>query len=198
MMSDFINFVGENWQYLLSILLAVFTAFITWKRTGNIGNNLNILKGDFDMKFKKEYQPDSVVKQQFSEEVPDYVLNPDTNELEELSIPKNVQKYIDSYIDCALERILERAMPSEDSQQTDPVEEYTGAVQDLALLGEAMEQAEFYREKFGLSNYATIAEIYGRVDEQAKLLKQQIAEKNKEVKNNETSQEEIVQTEVNA
>lgn len=197
-MTDFINFVGENWQYILSILLAVVTAFITWKRTGAIGNNLNILKGDFDMKFKKEYQPEQSVKQKFSEEIPDYVLNPDTNELEELSVPKNVQRYIDSYIDCALERVFDRVMPSEDSQQVDPIEEYTGTVQDLAVLGEAMEQAEFYREKFGLNNYATIAEIYGRVDEQAKLLKQQIAEKNKEVKQNEAPQEEIIKTEINA
>lgn len=190
------DFVICNWDWLLTILCAVIGALFVYVRTRSLVKSLNFLKENLFMGKFKTSDTNGVVQQSFSDTIPDYVLNPQTNELEELEVPKNVQVFIQSYIDCALERALERYLPKEtDNMEPDPREEYETAVADLAVLGEAMEQAEFYRERFGLSNRASIADIYAEVDKQAQLLKVKIAENNKEVKQDEASSLSVEQTE---
>lgn len=182
------DFFVCNWEWILTILCSVVGAVFVYVRTRSLVESLNYLKESLFMGNFKTLESNGSVQQSFSETVPDYVLNPQSNELEELEVPKNVQVYIQSYIDCALERALERYLPKEtDNMEADPREEYEASVADLAVLGEAMEQAEVYREKFGLSNHASIADIYAEVDKRAQLLKEKIAEKNKEVKKDEIS-----------
>lgn len=120
--------------------------------------------------------------QSISEEVVDYVLNPDTNRLEELEVKKNLQKDIQSYIDCALERALERFHVSSeqpDESRESLVEGYSAVNQDLSVLADAMEVAEQYRDEFGLPDTASLSDIYGEVDRQAKLWKNRLSSFNK-------------------
>ena len=134
---------------------------------------------------KERQDNPAAFKQTFTEYEPDYVYNPDTKHLEPLP-DKNVQQYIQSYIECALERALERFMPKNVVNAEDTVEDYGEAVQDLGALGEAMEIAEEYREKLGLPDNYSMAQIYSAVDERAKKIKASLeasrSPKNEEVK----------------
>lgn len=194
------DFIVENYDTLLLCLVGFLSALATFLRTRSLSKSVKNFCEVQNMLYKKT-EDVKEVKQEFSETVPDYVLNVQTNELEELEVPKNVQTFIQSYIDCALERALERYMPSEkdDLDQVDPREEYERSVNDLGVLAEAMEQAEMYRERYGLSNFASLSDIYAKVDEEAQSLKKQIAEvNNKEVKKDETSQVPSVEAEKQA
>lgn len=124
--------------------------------------------------------------QEFTPYRDDYLLNSSTNELEKLPIPKNVQEKIDSYVECALERALERFLPS-NVTDVDDVADYTQKVEDLSILGEAMEVAEGYRDELGLPDNYSIAQIYEAVDARAKELKGKLSEigKKKEDKKDE-------------
>ncbi len=121
--------------------------------------------------------------QNFSEYAKDYVLNPGTNELEELEVPKNIQAKIESYVNTSLEAALERFMPKVVAEDDTPAD-YVRAVEDLAILGDAMDKAEEYREKFSLPDKMTYAEIYEFIGKQAAELKTKLGEinKKKEVK----------------
>lgn len=119
------------------------------------------------------------VSQEFSEYAKDYVLNPATNQLEELETLKNIQAKIDSYVDCALERALEKFLPKIVEESDDVVDSYSDSVQDLASLGEAMETAEYYRTALNLPDSYGMAQIYEAVDKHAQLLKQKLSESQK-------------------
>lgn len=105
----------------------------------------------------------------------DFLLNSSTGELEKLPIPENVQEKIDSYVECALERALERFLPK-NVTESDQIVDYTQSVEDLAVLGDAMEVAEAYREELGLPDNYSLAQIYAAVDARAKELKGQLGE----------------------
>lgn len=113
--------------------------------------------------------------QSFSELKKDYMLNPVTNELEEKPLPVNIQDKIQSYIDCALERALERFMPK-NVVESDDVADYTDKLADLASMADAFDVAEEYRERYGLSDKMSIAEIYDFVDKEAKSLREKIGQ----------------------
>ncbi|QXN75027.1 hypothetical protein [Microvirus mar9] len=122
------------------------------------------------------------LSQSFSEIVPDYVLHDTTNELERSPIDKNIQNYIDSFIETALERALQKfTVPN--AVEDDTVVDYTQSVDDLASLAEAMEIAENYREKLGLSDTASIADIYSAVDKESVKLKSQLNNYKERVEN---------------
>lgn len=110
----------------------------------------------------------SKTKQVFSEEVPDYVLSERTNELELSPIPKNIQDYINSHIETALERALERFSVPNAIEQEDVFNDYTQRVDDLSSIGEAIELAETYRDRYHLPDTYSISDIYSFVDKQAK------------------------------
>lgn len=128
--------------------------------------------------------------QTFSEYVKDYVLNPGTNELEELEVPKNIQAKIDSYVNTALESALERFMPKVVGDDNTSID-YTAAAEDLAVVGDAMDRAEEYREKFNLPDTMTYKEIYDFIGTQAADLKKKLGEMNnrKELRVNAQSSE---------
>lgn len=159
-------------------LLAVTLRFVRQNRArlnmilSELQTALNLIPTEETMKYKTE---SSVKSQEFTPYEKDYVLNPVSNELEEKPISKNVQEYIQSHIDCALERALERFLPKV-TAEVDDVEEYTSSVADLAVLGEAMEVAEAYREQFGLSEKFSMADIYAEVDKRAQELKSKLGQ----------------------
>lgn len=126
------------------------------------------------MKYRNSNSPRSDFSQSFTEEVKDYILDPVSNELQELPIPKNIQQYIQSFVGSCLERTLERFLPSNVEESNDTYADYTERVEDLSRLGEAMELAEEYREVFHLPDNATMAQIFAAVDKNAQELKSKL------------------------
>lgn len=192
-MEVFSRLFDWNFDSVLSLLFFVATfvvSVINFFRTGRLSNGAKKFIIDEVNALKKDTTGYS---QTFSEEVPDYVLNPVTNELEESPIPKNVQKYIDSYIDTALDRVIERFLPENvvEAEGEDNVADYTQMYEDLAYAGEVFDIAEDYRDKFNLPPTMSVQDVFNYVEkmseEMAERLKNQTNKS--EVKDNETSQE---------
>lgn len=157
----------EEW---LPYIFAILSCVLTFVRTGSIKKMLN--KDNIEMN-KIKYNTISTVKsvpQSFTEYVDNYILNPETNVLEKLDTPINVQDKINSFIDSCFQRSLERFMP-QNVVEEDVVSDYTQRTQDLAGLAEAMEIAEDYRDKYHLPDTYSMSDIYSFVNKQASELK---------------------------
>lgn len=173
------DFIVSNWQSVLTIVIDVIALvcfIITFVRTGNIKKCISDFEEVFKLKYKTVNSSRKKYTQTFTPEVEQYVLNPANNELEVLPVKKNIDDYIQSHIETCLERALERFLPKVQDDDN-VVADYTSRVDDLASLGEAMEIAEGYREQFGLSDKASIADIYAAVDKSAKDLKAKLQSK---------------------
>lgn len=154
---------------VVSFLVTLFTKRDVTKSIKSFEEVLNLPKKYLTAETRK------IVQQEFSEEVPDYVLSARTNELQVSSISKNIQDYINSHIDTALERALQRfTVPNVIDE--DVVEDYTKKTDDLSSMAEAMEIAEYYRDAFNLPVTASISDIYAAVDKKASELKLKIKE----------------------
>lgn len=184
------EFIFDNYEWMICFFLSLVSAIVVYFRTRSLGKSSKKFIEEIEM-FKSVYKQQEEKSQSFTEEIKDYVLNPQTNELEEVELPKNVQTAIQSYIDSALERALERYLYDQDSAEEDPEEMYVQAVRDLSVLGEAMESAEYYRERYGLDGFASLADIYAKVDEEAQSCKKkinQIEEKKSEISSQASSE----------
>lgn len=184
------NLSVENLFSLLFFVGVFIMNVVNFFRTGRLSHGAKKFISEEVNALKKDT---SGYSQTFSEEVPDYVLNPVTNELEESPIPKNVQKYIESYIDTALDRVIERFLPENvvEADDDDNVADYTQMYEDLAYAGEVFDIAEDYREKFNLPDTMSVQEVFDYVEKMSEDLAERLKNQtNKsEVKNNETSQE---------
>lgn len=192
-MEVFSRLFDWNFDSVLSLLFFVsifVVSVINFFRTGRLSNGAKKFITDEVNMLKKDT---SGYSQTFSEEVPDYVLNPVTNELEESPIPKNVQKYIESYIDTALDRVIERFLPENvvEAEGEDNVADYTQMYEDLAYAGEVFDIAEDYRDKFNLPDTMSVQDVFEYVEKMSEDLAERLKNQtNKsEVKDNETSQE---------
>lgn len=184
-----VDFVQSNdILSFICFIVAVIVGIVNFFRTGRLSQSAkNFIKQEVDS-LKKDT---SGYSQTFSEEVPDYVLNPVTNELEESPIPKNVQKYIDSYIDTALDRVIERFLPENvvEAEGEDNVADYTQMYEDLAYAGEVFDIAEDYRDKFNLPDTMSVQDVFDYVEKMSEEMAERLKNQTKsEVKNNETSQ----------
>ncbi len=183
---DIIAFLADNFEWILSIVVGFLCFFVTLLRTGSVKKAIKNLKEYEEMlKYKTALQamdkpPEG---QTFSNTVPDYILDPVTNELERSPIDKDVQAYIDSHIDVALDRALEKFLPKE-VINSDDVADYTAHSQDLAVMGEAFELAEHYRDVYHLDDNMSVSDIYNFVGEQADKMKNDLLKYNqsKEIK----------------
>lgn len=157
--------------------MAVVSFFVTLLTKKSVTKSVNSFREVFDLK-TKYLNADTRVRpsQSFSEEVTDYVLNENTNELVVSPVPKNIQDYIDSHIETALERALERFMEPKNVIDEDVVNDFTSSINDLACLADAMEKAEYYRDKLGLPDNYSVGQIYSAVDKHAQDLKIKIKE----------------------
>lgn len=173
-----LEFLENNFQILLAGFFSfagLVLFFVNYLRTGKIDKELTdfINKEVQTLKFKTPNTATTIVAQKFSESIPDYRLNPATNELERLPIDKNIQAYIDSYIDCALDRILDKFLPAE--QPTDQQFVELEQMQlDLAQAGEMFDLAEEYREKFGLPDDLSVSQVFERVQQESDKLAKDI------------------------
>lgn len=188
-----VDFFVNNWEQILLGLIAIVVGVCTFVRTGSASRASKEAKEILLMKYKTS-ESNSSKGQTFSEERDDYVLNPETNELELLETKVNIQALIQSYAEQAFDKVLERFLPGVVDETESPIDNYENAVRDLSVLGEAMETAEFYRDEFGLPDNYSMAQIYAEVDKKAQEYKGAIGkanaflnsvqkEKNKEVEN---------------
>lgn len=184
------EWITENWSFLLQIVAAVFAAIVSFTTFARTGKVTKILKEDQELikiKTLAEAQKTRPAPTSFSEYKKDYILNEATNELEELPNMINIQKKIESYIDCALNNALERLGLNVVEETDEVLEHYQNSVDDLATLAESMEIAEQWRDELKLPESYSIAQIYEAVDKRAKELKQKLstATEKKEVKHEE-------------
>lgn len=164
----------ENLDSILPLVLSLLCFLVTLFRTGSIKKSINSLMEVNNLITYKTAATAGklpVKQQKFSETVPDYILDPATNELERSPVDKDVQAYIASYIDVALDRALERFMPKEVIDDNDHYSDYTQKSQDLAELGSAMELAENYREQYNLPDSWGFEKIMSFVGDKAAELK---------------------------
>lgn len=144
-----------------------------------------------NQKIRKTNNP---YRQSFTPYEPQYVLNPVTNNLEAVPGPgRNVQEKIQSYVACALESALERFLPKDVQDDDTVVADYTQRMDDLGLIGEAMEVAEDYRERYNLPDNYSARQIYEFVQKQANDLKGQLTDtvkRSKKEKNDSSVKEE--------
>ncbi|WGL31479.1 hypothetical protein [Dipodfec virus UOA04_Rod_1098] len=158
---------------ILTIVIAIVGAVITFVRTGSVKKSIKNFEEVFDLKYKTSESKREKYAQSFTPYVDDYMYNSVTGDIEKLPTQKNVDDYIQSHIETCLERALEKFLPKQ-VEEDDYVADYTQQVDDLAALGEAMELAEMYREKFNLPDNYSVAQIYGEVDKSAKALKDKL------------------------
>lgn len=88
----------------------------------------------------------------------------------------NQQEMIQQYADCALSAILDRFLPEEKEKiykapvvQTDEIVDQRAAVfrDDLSVLADIVNEAEDMRERYGISETATIAEVFAEVQKRS-------------------------------
>lgn len=156
----------DNWEFWLYVGFVLLLGLIEFFRTGSLKRSVKKISEVIDLNYRTidSKRQEDVVSQEFSEFKSSYVLNEDSNELEELEVPINIQAQIQSYLSSALENALERFLPGVLDEVGEQVAHYQDTVVDLADLGQAMETAEFYREQLGLSDKASMSDIYSAVD----------------------------------
>lgn len=170
---DFIQYTGF---FLISIML--------YRKTGNIKylqgvvDEMNYQKGNYFLTEKvdengevvKETNPSLKFTQKFNDLVPVYRLNKATNELEKTDEYIDIQEQINSFKEQALQSMLDRFMP----KLVDETADFTNVKGDLDMLSESFAVAEEYREKFGLSDTATIQDIFKEVEKYSVALKEKL------------------------
>lgn len=109
--------------------------------------------------------------QTFSPLVKQFKLDKRSGELVELE-PLDIQKLIDSSLDTALDRVLKRLMPDEQPQPT--FADMTALSDDLDFMSEALDTAEEWREKLGLSDEISVGDVFQKMSEYEKQLAQQL------------------------
>lgn len=195
---SFLSWFELNYEFIVGIVifaLSVVSFLVTLFTKRSVSksiksfNEVNDLKNKFltvDSRNRK--------KQSFESLVDDYVLDQKTNELVLSPLKKDLQEYIDSHIDTALERALQKYLPDNVIDDDNVINDYTSNLSDLSSLAEAIEIAEDYRIRFGLSDNASIADIYSVVDKHAQDLKAKIDLLNKKeeiVNDGEGSKKEV-------
>lgn len=174
------EYLLENYDVVVSVVLAIISLLFGYFRTRSCKKKLKEVKNSMKFKTYNLSVETPTPKQEFSETIPDYVLNESTNELERLAVDKNVQAIIQSYIDTALDRALERFLPNQEVKEVDDiVERYNESQLDLAELGSAFDKAEEYRQQFGLGDDCSVSDIFAKLSEFSENLKGKIATYNK-------------------
>lgn len=166
-------------QELIIFALAVISFIVTLLVKRSVKKSINSFSEVMDLKNKSKFLTEETrcsSSQSFSETVPDYHLNADTNELEVLPSPRNIQAKIDSYIESALDRALKRFVPEVSATVDDVAEQLDTSTLDLSSMAQAMEIAESYREQLGLPDSYSISDIYGAVDKHSQELKKRLSE----------------------
>ena len=183
--------VLQEYDKVINILQVIFFFIISimlYRKTGNIKylqevltdimkyrtENYNVTE-TVDKKSGEVTLTSSTPSQSFKNLVPVYRLNKVTNELEKTDDFIDVQQQIESFREMTLQSMLERFMPNQ--KLVDETADFTNVKGDLDLLTETFDVAEEYREKFGMSETATVQEIFAKMKSYSEDLKSKIKEK---------------------
>lgn len=174
MFNDFFAAISEGDPSAIALLIyaiarAVLGVFeiIATKNTWQIKKNQ---KEDTSVKTRlPDYQEAKGYKKPktvFSQYIPEYKYNEKTGELKETGGKIDVQAMIQSYVDTCLSAVLDKFLPGNDLTAVGQNDVY-GEVKHTELndLADMYEQAEVYREKYGLSDELSAVEVFKAVDD---------------------------------
>lgn len=170
-MDNIYDYLQLGISCLVAIVGFIFFCVQIFK-TGNIKKSIIEFEEFLGMSKKIKHNSQDYT-QQFSDTVPDYILDPVSNELERSPIDKNIQQYIQSYIDVALDRALEKFLPDK-VVEDDLVADYTEKHDDLCVLADSINLAEDYRERYKLPDSYSVVDIYNFIDKEASSLKSKL------------------------
>lgn len=162
----------ESIFYIVSVILSAITAVVTFVRTGTIKKGVNNML--FRSPTYQEHLTDEEKAKQsqtFDNLKTEYILNKNTNELEEKPEKTDLQSLINSSLDTALDRVLQRLMPESMDIEGQIESEYDSFSDDLIDYATIIERAEQYRDEFDLPAEMSVSDIYKRVQLEADGLK---------------------------
>ena len=116
--------------------------------------------------------------QTFSNEKTCYVLDEASGELVPLATKKDLQAEIDSYLSTRLEEVIGKFINTHDSPEEVVQADYSSSRADLAMLGEAIELADEYRERLHLPANLSVEQVFSEVDKLSDSLKQRLSDVN--------------------
>lgn len=184
--SYFQSFDGNDWvKFAVEVVLLLFhvvSAILCFRGYHVFCKHAdnNISPEASDMKFRKPTYRETLTEddkksevKSFKSLVPQYRLNKVTNLLEE-SEPLDIVKLVQSSVETALSNVLERLMPETPKETL--YADYTQTADDLDILAEALDVAESYREKLGLSDELSAEEVFGKMSSYASDIEKKLKE----------------------
>lgn len=123
---------------------------------------------------------DMSVSQVFDEYADDYKYVEATGEIVKSPERVNIQAKIDSYRSTALDVLLNKYLGNDDSVSGDPGyvdHDYGRLYNDLADLGQCIEIANDYRDRYGLDDGMSVVDVYKFVQGKLDTLNSEIAAK---------------------
>lgn len=123
---------------------------------------------------------DMTVGQVFDEYADDYEYIESTGEIVKSPERVNIQDKIDSYRSTALDVLLDKYLGNNDNLTGDPGyvdHDYGRLYNDLADLGQCIEIANDYRDRYGLDDGMSVADVYKFVQGKLDSLNTEIAAK---------------------
>ena len=173
----------ETFAPYSGLLLSAITALLSLILYGRVNSSvIKTLKEELDLISARKLSDASAaisdVSQTFSETKPSYMLNEQTGELEQLPTDENIQEKIQSYITTALSSVLDKYLPLMNPVvEEDEIADYSAMRTDLSEIGAALDLAEDYRARLGLSDTLTAQQIFDEVQKRADALGIKIKEK---------------------
>lgn len=177
-MNTLIDFLTDNLFAICSFIILFVSTLI----------NKKIPKEFQDFMKTFNNRNDTTVSQSFTNVKQEYELDERLNELVE-SGTTDLQELVNSSRGTSLEELLKRMLP-QDIVAMSYQQDYDRCADDLDDLANAFDTAEKYREKFNMPLTASISDIYKRIEEESKSLKNKIEEVSK---NAQTQRQNVVQ-----
>lgn len=160
---SFLDFFVENlelFKSLFEVLLLVVLFFVRGKSFSRKDKNklLEVLQ---EVKYRlPDYQEKSKVSGQTFDRMKDeYVYDPDTNTLVKSEDKIDMQALIESSYETCLDSVLQRFIPQDPNLPIDKLAVMRQSKLDLMDLADLMEEAEKYRDEFGLGLDASFEDI---------------------------------------
>lgn len=175
-MTNFVDFMKQNWQDILILLTVLITCLINFKKTGRIDKEM------FDFMKSKIYGINvrESCGQTFSKTKPEYALDKNTGELIQVGTI-DIDALIQSSVDCALDRILDKFGCLPESMQA-PQSTPSDAINIIETRDEFAELDSFFgdvdalRERYELDSSTSIQDVFKILNDRKDNLSKKITE----------------------
>lgn len=156
------SFFGYDFSIseVISVSVSLFLAVFYGLKTHDIKKFLKEVN-EIMYKFKtlQNSQGAETEGQTFDRTKPVYRLNKSTGSLEKTDEKVDIIEMVQSCVQTTLESILERYLPNGNDKHSQDVYEYDRMQDDLDMLMNAGNRLDAWREKLGLSEFATFDDI---------------------------------------